>query len=226
VSKKRGFTLIELLVVIAIIAILAAILFPVFAKAREKARQASCLSNTKQMGLAIMQYVQDYDEAYPPCKQHIDTSPYTYVSTIITLLTPYMKSMQVWACPSQNDPAYGYVASGLPMPYHYAVNWQLIRPFGYGPPPGGYGYTVIKMASVTQPASTIAMFDWKCGANWGWGVYISGADWDWLAPASSYGYGIVHNEGVNMNFADGHAKWYKESQITGQGNGGMWSISQ
>ena len=63
--SRRGFTLIELLVVIAIIAILAAILFPVFAKAREKARQASCLSNVKQMCLALMQYAQDYDETLP-----------------------------------------------------------------------------------------------------------------------------------------------------------------
>ncbi|MEN6404264.1 MAG: prepilin-type N-terminal cleavage/methylation domain-containing protein, partial [Armatimonadia bacterium] len=64
---KRGFTLIELLVVIAIIAILAAILFPVFAKAREKARQTSCLNNCKQLGTAIVQYCQDYDERMPKC---------------------------------------------------------------------------------------------------------------------------------------------------------------
>src|SRR5712671_1300821 len=71
-SNRRAFTLIELLVVIAIIAILAAILFPVFAQAREKARQTSCLSNTKQMGLGIMMYVQDYDETFPPAYYYRD----------------------------------------------------------------------------------------------------------------------------------------------------------
>ena len=74
--RKKGFTLIELLVVIAIIAILAAILFPVFAKAREKARSSSCASNMKQMGLAIMQYSQDYDEKMPACRGYNATNPY------------------------------------------------------------------------------------------------------------------------------------------------------
>ena len=78
-SKRKGFTLIELLVVIAIIAILAAILFPVFSKAREKARQASCLSNQKQIGLGMMMYIEDYDYTYPPCAQGFLSSPRTLV---------------------------------------------------------------------------------------------------------------------------------------------------
>jgi prepilin-type N-terminal cleavage/methylation domain-containing protein len=80
--SRRGFTLIELLVVIAIIAILAAILFPVFSKAREKARQASCLSNQKQIGLAMMMYIEDYDETYPPAWPQAASE--AYVSYILT----------------------------------------------------------------------------------------------------------------------------------------------
>ncbi len=101
----RAFTLIELLVVIAIIAILAAILFPVFAQAREKARQTSCLSNMKQIGLGMMQYVQDYDETYSTAYYHNAFNPasggtslgYTHWSF---LLQPYIKSDQIWVCPS------------------------------------------------------------------------------------------------------------------------------
>ncbi|MGE5530650.1 MAG: prepilin-type N-terminal cleavage/methylation domain-containing protein, partial [Bacteroidota bacterium] len=85
--SRRGFTLIELLVVIAIIAILAAILFPVFAKAREKARQSSCLSNTKQIGLSMMQYIQDYDEQLP--KHYFQTPAGVNIASIITVLAPY-----------------------------------------------------------------------------------------------------------------------------------------
>ena len=111
---KTGFTLIELLVVIAIIAILAAILFPVFAKAREKARQASCQSNMKQIGLAVMQYVQDFDESYPPrymdyCNDLPACTSYTRYQWT-ALVKPYVKqngggggggnTQGVFACPS------------------------------------------------------------------------------------------------------------------------------
>jgi prepilin-type N-terminal cleavage/methylation domain-containing protein/prepilin-type processing-associated H-X9-DG protein len=103
----RAFTLIELLVVIAIIAILAAILFPVFAQAREKARQTSCLSNMKQIGLGLIQYVQDYDETYPTAYFHNNFScaggcsgtsqGYTHWSF---LTQPYIKANNIWLCPS------------------------------------------------------------------------------------------------------------------------------
>lgn len=128
--RSAGFTLIELLVVIAIIAILAAILFPVFAQAREKARQTSCLSNTKQLGLSAMMYVQDYDELYPPAfgsrspvgATSPDSNPWGWQfrnpapndwstglsattkrmaqSSYINVLNPYIKSAGLWACPS------------------------------------------------------------------------------------------------------------------------------
>jgi len=107
--KNEGFTLIELLVVIAIIAILAAILFPVFAQAREKARQASCLSNEKQIGLAALQYYQDYDELGP---RYITSAAENAVSpsirgTWIAFLYPYMKNTGIWKCPNMPDATSG-----------------------------------------------------------------------------------------------------------------------
>src|SRR3712207_739986 len=111
--KRRGFTLIELLVVIAIIAILAAILFPVFAKARESARKASCQSNLKQIGLAINMYTADYDETMPnnpystvPGVQGgtddciSGTTRHSYRGWISNVLMPYAKNTGIWRCPS------------------------------------------------------------------------------------------------------------------------------
>jgi prepilin-type N-terminal cleavage/methylation domain-containing protein/prepilin-type processing-associated H-X9-DG protein len=115
VGKRIGFTLIELLVVIAIIAILAAILFPVFASAREKARQTTCASNLKQIGLAVLQYTQDYDETYPmategnwcdPAAGGGCSGPEPTPSPIT--LDPYIKSMAVWKCPDSNRTTFNY----------------------------------------------------------------------------------------------------------------------
>lgn len=113
---KRGFTLIELLVVIAIIAILAAIIFPVFTKAREKAKQASCLSNLKQIGLAVLQYAQDYDGISPGngsagnswCHPLQDPDVVAWVPD--GALTPYIKNTQIFVCPSQADSILSYAA--------------------------------------------------------------------------------------------------------------------
>src|SRR5579862_9797418 len=112
--RSRGFTLIELLVVIAIIAILAAILFPVFAQARESARKIACLSNTKQLGLGIMMYVQDYDEVYPmdswdvPAIGNADNDLHSgaYISSVtwIWQIMPYLKNRQILVCPSDPNP--------------------------------------------------------------------------------------------------------------------------
>src|SRR5438094_4972769 len=93
----KGFTLIELLVVIAIIAILAAILFPVFARARENARRSSCQSNLKQIGLGMAQYTQDYDETYPIMPYNGGAGP-----GLGAYLDSYIKSSQIWRCPSDS----------------------------------------------------------------------------------------------------------------------------
>lgn len=99
-KNKTAFTLIELLVVIAIISILAAILFPVFARARENARRASCISNLKQIGLAAMMYAQDYDETLVPAWNQEPPGPYKQWPE---LLSPYTQSQQVYVCPSSTD---------------------------------------------------------------------------------------------------------------------------
>ena len=126
-GKARGFTLIELLVVIAIIAILAAILFPVFAQAREKARQATCLSNLKQMSLGMRMYVEDYDELYPPHRLGPNCcypKAYTWKAAIF----PYLKNLDFERCPSNafnRIPAQGeinWVERGEPFPRSYCIN--------------------------------------------------------------------------------------------------------
>ena len=101
--RRNGFTLIELLVVIAIIAILAAILFPVFAQAREKARQISCLSNVRQIGTAMQMYVQDYDETTPSIIVNRDDG--TKDEDIYSIVQPYSKNLQMFFCPDRTETA-------------------------------------------------------------------------------------------------------------------------
>src|SRR5436309_4689812 len=124
-AGKSAFTLIELLVVIAIIAILAAILFPVFAQARDKARMSSCLSNERQLGTALMMYVQDYDETFPYIRFHFNSAQkgtFTYVWK--NAIRPYLKSKEVLACPSNPT---GRTIPGMPTPDARSLD----------PPPGG-----------------------------------------------------------------------------------------
>lgn len=131
-TKPKGFTLIELLVVIAIIAILAAILFPVFAQAREKARQASCMSNGRQIGVAARMYIQDNDEMWVPYSYGVEGAQYSspgfgagYGLVYYTeSLQPYMKSRNVWVCPNEffSEPYAVWVNGQAPDPGNTASN--------------------------------------------------------------------------------------------------------
>jgi prepilin-type N-terminal cleavage/methylation domain-containing protein/prepilin-type processing-associated H-X9-DG protein len=223
---KRGFTLIELLVVIAIIAILAAILFPVFAKAREKARQSSCASNLKQIGVAVLAYAQDYDEKPVGCYS-ICTLTWTGGSTIRLwwpdLLYPYIKNAQLFVCPSDSAPinSYGgpYV---LTRSYAFnnlddnAANWTAATAQGWSLATDGGGpritstYSTTKaLAQIPQPAGCGLIFDGGSGAPAG-ELYL-----DTHFPHGG-GTGVAgrHNEGANVVFLDGHVKWSRLQGLT------------
>jgi len=198
--RRKGFTLIELLVVIAIIAILAAILFPVFAKAREKARQSSCQSNLKQIGVALMQYTQDYDERYPflawgapvasqwnPYISATDPSQNQYRGQ----LGPYIRNSQVFICPSQstaNNCSYiysGYLANGS----------------------SGRG-----MADIQAPAEIAAYADSYNNSQWALDAQHQGMPGPpWGSGGGQSRLSDRHNEGANFTYADGHAKWQANS---------------
>jgi len=156
-QTRSAFTLIELLVVIAIIAILAAILFPVFAKVREKARQTSCLSNQKQIGLGLIQYVQDYDESYPIYNNNWSNGvpPSCWPSKVYA----YVKSAQVFACADDisTNPGTDGVLS-------YAMNSNLNGPGGvYAPSPA-------TLAMLNAPAQTVAIFELETSQQNGVGI--------------------------------------------------------
>jgi prepilin-type N-terminal cleavage/methylation domain-containing protein/prepilin-type processing-associated H-X9-DG protein len=197
-QKKNGFTLIELLVVIAIIAILAAILFPVFAQAREKARGISCVSNQKQLALSIMMYTQDYDEVFPTGVQQS-----WWDDTWIVNVQPYVKNLQVFRCPDDPIGTPPFTWAGIRLSYAtngLLSNWLQSVTNNYTTIAGGNMIGVIGMsqswmgtqtasnASITYPAATV-LFTEKdhvypdasiVGGDlqyWGPGCVFSGVNW-------------------------------------------------
>jgi prepilin-type N-terminal cleavage/methylation domain-containing protein/prepilin-type processing-associated H-X9-DG protein len=213
IQKKRGFTLIELLVVIAIIAILAAILFPVFGRARENARRSSCQSNEKQIGLGIMQYTQDYDEKYPFQLYDVTNptavgSPFGTGLSIADKVHPYLKSEQIWVCPSSTG-------SGK-ISYHYsgALNG-------------------VAQASIQQSALTAMLRDPGGATTTFAGIHLrprdaaavaatptgtsTTAEVDTERTAVATATPSPHFEGYNVGFADGHVKYLNAKSFLNKG---------
>jgi prepilin-type N-terminal cleavage/methylation domain-containing protein/prepilin-type processing-associated H-X9-DG protein len=231
--RKRGFTLIELLVVIAIIAILAAILFPVFAQAREKSRAASCLSNMKQIALGLHMYIQDYDENTPGgclalwgCGESstgfIDDSGRESTEccnfTGLWPLLPYTKNEGVFVCPSIT----GWNSETIrPKKGSYTTNQLMMA--GTTHPQGWHGYGAA-LASIEFPAESIAYADsrnpWidggiqrrlhcRVGAKYHCGWFDDSGCVDCSTNPNGW-----HNEGINLAFVDGHAKFSQLNRIT------------
>jgi prepilin-type N-terminal cleavage/methylation domain-containing protein/prepilin-type processing-associated H-X9-DG protein len=220
--KRKAFTLIELLVVIAIIAILAAILFPVFAQAREKARGISCLSNLKQSGLAYEMYTQDYDETTPLQKSNDPNGGYWF-----NLIQPYVKNWQLFLCP---DRAITTTSTGINFPaalggrlqgYGYNDGWVSDSCYGLTcqvADPNKPGKTIRpgrSIASIVTPADCVAFGDTydTPGYSVGMDNIFSGSD----GPSSTRQ--IRHLANLNYAFVDGHAKIIKmqAGQYSGYG---------
>jgi len=195
-SRARGFTLIELLVVIAIIAILAAILFPVFAKAREAARQSSCLSNQRQYSAATMLYIQDNDEVFP-FNSNLNGA---CISTFYLAVVPYVKNEQVTRCPSEPDAMdiplmfQGFGAGacpGTPRYTSYSTNADLfLNGFVSGASP-------MSLAAVQRTADTVMTYDGNVDSMQR--QLIQGR----------------HSENGNASYVDGHVKSMKAQLTTG-----------
>ncbi len=221
-KAKKGFTLIELLVVIAIIAILASILFPVFGRARENARRSSCQSNLKQIGLGLLQYVQDYDERYPLSV----TAPGGTVDLSTgwaVAVQPYMKSTQIFQCPSEtNSPTNvtpgvtGYGGVG------YTDYWLNRNVSGKSQSAMDYASSTVMNGDGTSGTSAYTIdgiesrFD-NNASNTGAFTAITSSTTKIPAvcPADATGnFGLRHLDGINYAFADGHVKWLKSDSAT------------
>ncbi len=208
-KRRHGFTLIELLVVIAIIAILAAILFPVFARAREKARQTSCLSNIKQLTLGALMYVGDADDMlfghiqgtrntfYPPTGVFANWPQQIY---------PYVMNAQLFSCPSYPTSPWVYSPTSRDSNFGYGMNYWMTY---------YYYYSTAYMAAFKTPAKTI----WFTDCNY----YIVYPSYYLATYPTNTTYGqngsarlqLRHNGGANVGFLDGHAKWLSRSVLEG-----------
>lgn len=205
--KLHAFTLIELLVVIAIIAILAAILFPVFAQAREKARATSCLSNLKQTGTATLMYVQDYDETFP-LSLYLGFQPAPCIFTFFNAINPYQKNRDIMRCPSNPlalDFAAGAARIGLPAAcgtvndqlkfLSYQFNYSVFEEGNPNALFGGGGDPPTTMAELEWVVETALVYDGTLLFQTGNGCNLFDSPVD-----------ARHNGMINSCYADGHAK--------------------
>jgi prepilin-type N-terminal cleavage/methylation domain-containing protein/prepilin-type processing-associated H-X9-DG protein len=219
-KSRAAFTLIELLVVIAIIAVLAAILFPVFARVREKARQTACLSNLKQIGTALMQYTQDYDETVVPNDNGPDFSgrPETWFE----MLLPYIKADGVLVCPSteEEDRDRAFTLSGHPQ-YTYALNNVYRDPVN-----AIFEKSRVRgLAQIEDTAGTVfcgdSTRDRSVTTNFYVGYQVAGDTFYPNTNPPTFGradrsQGLFvgrHSGGLNLSFLDGHAKWMKLEKL-------------
>ena len=238
-KMKKGFTLIELLVVIAIIAILAAILFPVFAQAREKARQTSCLSNMKQIGTAFQLYVDDYDETTPGiagwnfggggARGYMQTNMYCHPTAT---LYSYVKNSNIFVCPSAPN------RNMLLTVYNYPTGTD--QNGGSSPATGisyainGLAYNYVSLAQISSTSSLIFCTEMNKPRSWNiLGEYPSSA---FIMPTPETDGGVAtvfsncgilakwnaqepHNGGQNVTYCDGHAKFAKTGTLTFRNQG-------
>lgn len=222
---RRGFTLIELLVVIAIIAILAAILFPVFAKAREKARQASCQSNLKQLALCAHMYKSDYDDKYPAggfanitgCgnAKACGMQGTWHQAGAMAKLMPYAKNVQIFYCPSYGSNSATESARVVPVNAAFSIPDGMV---GYA----GYGFLWTRSSDVNyylSPDSYSPMepliVDQFDASNLGTGGYVNCGTIN-LAAATTAPH-FPHNDTLNIAFNDGHVKSLQYTQALFQG---------
>jgi prepilin-type N-terminal cleavage/methylation domain-containing protein/prepilin-type processing-associated H-X9-DG protein len=219
-KAKSGFTLIEILVVIAIIAILAAILFPVFGKARENARRSSCQSNLKQIGLGLLQYTQDYDEQLVPA--WLGSANWPGTARWMNLAQPYTKSSQVFVCPSTvrnlilADSANNFGSYGMNLAYGSTGNGRCPAPLFDSP---DTGQQKISLSSLEEPATTI----WVADSIY-WQIY-----WNPTAPSITTTQGQRymsdlserHLSSTNILYTDGHVKAQSLDQLRENGSLGV-----